>query len=216
MHRGEILERVGAHDEHAAAGEHRERARHGRGRRQRERAGAGNDEHRHASPRTRATDRRSPSRRRCIPRAPARARRSRPPRARRRAPAAASWSPRASSSATMPATTVSAPTRVTRMIAGVPATTLPAHNASPRRFWRRRRFAAEQRLVDAALLGLEHAIRRNAAALGDASPDRPARARMRPRAAAIRRPRMRSANTGVSRASASVRSPARWRARISR
>ena len=44
--RGEILERIGTHDEHAAAGEHRERARHGRRRRQRERAGARHDEHR--------------------------------------------------------------------------------------------------------------------------------------------------------------------------
>ena len=116
--------------------------------------------------------------------------------------------------ATMPATAVSAPTRVTRTVAGAPTMTLPAQSCRRGASWRRR-FAAEQRLVDAALRAFELAVGRNGAAVGDdhaiAGPSSIAPTRSSDPSGSTR-----SANTGVSRASASDRSPARWRARISR
>ena len=214
--RGEVLERVGTHDEHAAAARApRARASPPPAPPARTRTGTRRRAPRR-SPRTRATDRRAPSRSPCRPRAPARARRSPPPRARRRARAAAARSPRASVSATMPATTVSAPTRVTRSVAGAPTTMLPAHSASPRRLATGADSPQSSASSTRHCVAFEHAVGGNAAAVGDDARDRRARARTRRRAAAIRRPRTRSANTGVSRASASDRSPARWRARISR
>ena len=118
-------------------------------------------------------------------------------------------------SATMPATTVSAPTRVTRMVAGVPATMLPAHNASPRRFWR----GVDSPQSSAS--STRHCSVSSTPSAGTLPPSAtttrsPGTSSNAPTRSSVPSASTRSANTGVSRASASDRSPAWWRARISR
>jgi hypothetical protein len=118
-------------------------------------------------------------------------------------------------SATMPATTVSAPTRVTRMVAGAPVTMLPAHSASPRRF--RRGVDSPQSSASST----RHSAVSSTPSAGTLPPSAtttrsPGTSSNAPTRSSVPSGSTRSANTGVSRASASVRSPAWWRARISR